>query len=196
MIGYYLTHPQVVIDPGIPTPRWSLSERGRERIAGALTKPWWRSLGAIISSDEQKAVETAALVGAAAGVKPQTGEDMGENDRSTTGFLTPDKFEAAADAFFADPATSWRGWETAIAAQARIVSAVDAALTAYARGAPILLVGHGAVGTLLKCHIAARPIDRSQDQLGGGGNIFAFTLEDRRLLCDWTPIETFEGATA
>ena len=51
----------------------------------------------------------------------------------------------------------------------------------------------GAVGTLLKCHLGGRAIARAEDQrrVGdpGGGNVFAIRLADRRLLCDWTPME-------
>ena len=38
-IARYLSHPQVRIDPAVPVPRWSLSERGRARaqIAGRRT---------------------------------------------------------------------------------------------------------------------------------------------------------------
>jgi hypothetical protein len=49
------------------------------------------------------------------------------------------------------------------------------------------------VGTLLKCHLAGVPIARSQDQPGGGGNLFAFSLADRRLACDWEPFELWQG---
>ena len=39
---------------------------------------------------------------------------IGENDRSATGFVPAEEFEALADTFFADPHTSIRGWERAI----------------------------------------------------------------------------------
>ena len=52
---YFLTHPQVVIDPAVPVPRWPLSEVGRRRahlfadslVDGAVTAVW--------SSSERKA---------------------------------------------------------------------------------------------------------------------------------------------
>ena len=47
-----------------------------------------------------------------------------ENDRSATGYLPPDRFEAVADRFFAEPETSVLGWERAVDAQARIVACV------------------------------------------------------------------------
>lgn len=193
MIGYYLTHPQVQIDPSIAVPDWSLSALGRSRIEASRDKAWLRSLRRIVSSQERKAVETASILADGLGLPVEQRGTMGENDRSATGFITPDKFEAAADAFFANPDESWRGWERAVDAQTRIVTAVEAALADHPQDQPVLFVGHGAVGTLLKCRLAGQPIARDRDQPGGGGNIYAFDLAKRRLLCDWTSIEKFDG---
>lgn len=192
MIGVYLTHPQIVIDPAIPVPDWSLSELGRARILSMLDRPWVGAIRRIVSSTERKATETAGLIGAKIGLSIETRSDMGENDRSATGFIPPERFEAAADAFFANPESSWRGWERAVDAQHRIVRAVDEVIADDQRS-PILFVGHGGVGTLLKCRLAGVPIARL-DQPPGGGNIFAFRLADRSLLCDWTALEDYDGA--
>lgn len=193
MIGYYLTHPQVVIDPSVPVPDWSLSAVGRSRMEALAGRSWLATVRRIVSSDERKAVETAELLAVGLGLEVEQRPDMGENDRSSTGFLPPDQFEAAADAFFADSETSWNGWERAVDAKARMVAAVEAVLGDGAAHGPMLFVGHGAVGTLLKCAFAGRDISRREDQPAGGGNIFAFRLNDRALLCDWTPVERFEG---
>ena len=53
--------------------------------------------------------------------------------------------------------------------------------------------GHGAVGTLLKCHVAGRPIARREDQghsgNPGGGNCFVFDLAAGVLHSEWTALE-------
>jgi broad specificity phosphatase PhoE len=123
------------------------------------------------------------------GIVPEIAEHMGENDRSATGFLVPDAFEKAANWFFAHPEQSFQGWERAIDAQSRIVAAVEAILASHNPSAPIAFVGHGGVGTLLKCHLAGQPIARSQDQAAGGGNLYAFRLSDRTLMSDWMPMD-------
>jgi len=193
MIGIYLTHPQVTIEPSIPVPDWPLSPFGRRRVEVLLAKPWLARMGRIVSSAERKAVETASIIGAAFGIRVEQRREMGENDRSATGFLEPAAFEAAADRFFAAPDESWQGWETARHASERMDAAVRDVLGGHDTKTAVLLVGHGAVGTLLKCRMAGRPISRGEDQPAGGGNIFAFGLENRALLCDWTPMELFEG---
>jgi broad specificity phosphatase PhoE len=192
MFALYITHPQVRIDPAVAVPKWGLSETGAARARLAATRRWARQLGRIISSDETKAIETAALV-AAGGLSVEVIEGMHENDRSATGFLTPPEFEKAADWFFANPTASFHGWERAIDAQARIVSKVEEVLRQHDPKVPVAFVGHGGVGTLLKCHLEERPIARRGDQPAGGGNLFCFRLADRALSCDWTPIEDWPG---
>jgi broad specificity phosphatase PhoE len=191
--GIYITHPQVRIDPNVPVPQWGLSDTGRLRAEQAARSDWVSKLGRIVSSDETKAIETADILAAAVGLKTEIIRELHENDRSATGFLAPPDFEAAADWFFANPTESFKGWERAVDAQARIVSVVEFVLVDHDPAVPIAFVGHGGVGTLLKCHLKRSAISRTEDQPGGGGNLFRFTLADRAVTCDWTPIETWKG---
>jgi broad specificity phosphatase PhoE len=193
MFGLYITHPQVKIDPGIPVPQWGLSDIGRLRAEKMAASEWARRVRRIISSDETKATETAEILAATAGVPIEILDGMHENDRSATGFLPPPEFEAAADWFFANPEKSFNGWERAVDAQNRITAAVERVLKTHDAREPIAFVGHGGVGTLLKCHLQGRPISRDHDQPDGGGNLFCFSLADRRLSCDWTAIEDWQG---
>nr|WP_246849572.1 histidine phosphatase family protein [Rubellimicrobium arenae] len=183
-----MTHPQVRIDPARPVPLWSLSDVGRARMGRLCAEPWVRRVRRILSSEETKAREAAALLGEALGLVVEVRPGLHENDRSATGYLPPEAFEAVADQFFADPDRSVRGWETARAAQARILGAVRAAV-AQAPDRPALFVGHGAVGTLLKCALAGRPIARREDQPPGGGHHIGFALGPATLIHDWRPME-------
>ncbi|ODT80713.1 MAG: hypothetical protein ABS76_14665 [Pelagibacterium sp. SCN 64-44] len=193
MGALYLTHPQVKLDAAVPVPLWGLSEEGRARAEAFVARGLVPGGAVVFSSREAKAQELAEIVAAAAGTPVLTDHDMGENDRSATGFLPPALFEETADEFFAHPQESIRGWERAIDAQARIVASVRTALAAVPRGAQVIFCGHGAVGTLLKCHIGGRRISRDEDQRRmahpGGGNGFFFDFAAGRLLSDWTAME-------
>ena len=184
----YLTHPQVQMDPAVPVPAWVLNHVGRARAATAAKANWLRGTVRVVSSGERKALETATVIAAACGVRPEVREAMHENDRSATGFLSPPEFEAVADQFFANPDVSVRGWERAIEAQARIVRETEKVLERDTTG-DILFVGHGAVGTLLFCHLAGVAISRTYDQPAGGGYIFAFERVSRRVIHPWRSIE-------
>ncbi|MEL6571069.1 MAG: histidine phosphatase family protein [Pseudomonadota bacterium] len=186
----YLTHPQVTIDPDIPVPEWSLSVEGAKRVtnlaeSGALTLTQY-----IYSSDETKALQTAGPLAADTMADVLIRAEMRENDRSATGYLPSDAFEAHANAFFDKPDESTNGWETAIAAQTRIVAAVKAAIAEAPHG-EILFVGHGGVGTLLYCAFGELDIDRVHDQgPGGGGNFVTYDGDTLKPLHHWLPMES------
>ena len=122
---YFITHPNVVISRDVPVPRWPLSELGKQRMRAGLRQPWVREIGAIYCSTEQKAIDGAEILAQHLGLGFTQIAELGENDRSATGFLPPDEFERVADQFFAWPDKSVRGWERAIDAQARVVRAVE-----------------------------------------------------------------------
>jgi len=186
---YFITHPNVVISRDVPVPRWPLSDVGRARMRAGLSQPWIREITAIYCSDEQKAIDTAEIIASHLSLPYQQIAELGENDRSATGFLPPSEFERVADEFFARPTVSVRGWERAADAQARIVRAVTA-IAADARGDATAIVSHGAVGTLLYCHLAGVPISRKWDQpANGGGNYYSFQLQPPKAHSWWKAVD-------
>jgi broad specificity phosphatase PhoE len=171
---HFITHPQAVVDPAVPVPQWSLSEAGRRRVEVFAKDPVLGNVGSIWFSDENKAQEAAKILAARLGVSVSLLPALGENDRRSTGFLAPDRFEAAADAFFAAPEKSYRGWERAIDAQRRILGAFEAVLAAPRDpGSDVIVVSHGAVGTLLKCHLRGRQITPEGFHRGNSGSKLA-----------------------
>ena len=181
----FLTHPEVVIDPAVPVPRWHLAPAGIAKLRRAAASGALDGVGAVWASTETKAIETAGILAAARGLGVRVREELGENDRSATGYLPPPEFERMADAFFANPAESVRGWERAVDAQARIVAAVRAIAAEETAEGDILVAAHGAVGALLRGQLAGAPISRALDQ-PGAGCWFAVELPAFRLLTpDW-----------
>lgn len=185
----YLSHPQVLIEPDKPVERWGLNDIGRARVEAIAAAPALRQTRSVISSAETKAIETATPIAEALGLAVTVRAAMHENDRFATGFLPPAEFEQTADRFFATPELSVRGWERAVDAQARIVAEAMAALHEAPEG-DVLFVGHGAVGTLLMCHLGRMAIHRSHDQAAGGGNAFAFARLSHTLIHGWQKMET------
>ncbi|MEZ5225769.1 MAG: histidine phosphatase family protein [Acidimicrobiales bacterium] len=187
----YLSHPNVAIDPAIPVPEWGLNDEGRRRARAMLDQPWVPSIGRVVSSSETKAVEAAQILAGRLGLEVEIRRGIGENDRSATGFVPPAEFEVLADAFFAEPHASVRGWERAVDAQARIVRGLadllDTASGDDAAG-DIAVVGHGGVGTLWYCHVTGQPIDRRHDQ-PGQGHYFSVDLVARTVVHPWRPID-------
>jgi broad specificity phosphatase PhoE len=187
---YFITHPDVVIDPAVPVPRWPLSQRGRERMLAMLEHDWMSGIGSIYCSTEQKAIDGALIMSEALKI-PYVGiPELAENDRSATGYLTGPEFDAAVDEFFRRPEESVRGWERAIDVQRRIIGATKAILNANTAEGDVAIVGHGGVGTLLLCHLSGASISRHRDQPPtNGGNFFAFDRSTLRLVHGWRPID-------
>ena len=193
---FFITHPDVAIDPSVPVPEWPLNEHGQARMRAMIAHPWARGVRRIFASNERKARDAAQILADGLGLRDYSIiDDLGENDRSATGYLAKQEFEETADAFFAHPQESVRGWEPAVAAQARIVSAVEQIVLQSSADNDLAIVGHGATGTLLYCHVAGLPIDRRYDQPAtNGGNWFAFDRTSRKLLSDgWRSIDPAAG---
>lgn len=188
---YFITHPDVLIDPAIPVPDWPLSPRGRARMHAIQHQPWLPTIGAIWSSPERKARDGADILSQFTALPPRILPALGENDRSATGYLPKAEFEATADQFFAHPTQSIRGWERATDAQSRIVAATRQVIAASPPEANIALIAHGGVGTLLLCHLLSTPITRTHDQPNNnGGNFFAFDTQTNHLHHPWHPIDS------
>ena len=186
----FISHPNVAVSRKLPVPQWPLSSVGRARMNAALAQPWIRGISAVYSSTEQKAIDGAEILARHLSLGVTVIHELGENDRTATGFLPPDEFEAVADQFFAKPFESVRGWETALAAQQRIVEAVEAIVAADNSSGTIAIVSHGAVGTLLYCHLSGQPTSRRWDQPpNGGGNYYFFELNPKRAFSWWKPVD-------
>jgi len=84
---YFITHPDVVIDPAVPVPQWPLSPRGRSRMQRLLSQDWLRQVEAIYCSTEQKAVDGALILSEATGIPFHQVSALGENDRVASGYL-------------------------------------------------------------------------------------------------------------
>jgi broad specificity phosphatase PhoE len=149
------------------------------------------SVGAVYCSDEQKALDGAAILGAHLGLTPVVLPELGEVDRSSTGFLAEADHAVAARLLFERPDESVCGWETARHAQARIVRAVDMVIARHALiDGDAAIIAHGAVGTLFLLHLLGAPIAFHHLQPGrDGGHYYAFDATARRLIHDWKRIE-------
>ena len=187
----FVTHPEVVIDPAVPVPDWPLSGVGRLRMGrfakaletrGGVTAAW--------SSRERKARDGAEILAARLGIPHRIDGDLGENDRSSTGYLAPPEFWDVVAEFFGCPDESVRGWETARAAQARIVGAVNRLAVEETTEGDIVVVSHGGVGRLLMALLQGLEIGE-EDAPGhpGGGCWIEIDRHSLAVMKTWQTIE-------
>ena len=187
---YFITHPEVRIDPAVPVPEWGLSPLGLQRMRTLERQPWLQGIRAVWCSTERKAREGGEIIAGFVGAPLRQLAELGENDRSATGYLPKAEFETVANAFFASPHESVRGWERAIDAQRRIFAAIEAVVAESPAAHDIAVVSHGGVGALLLCRLKGCAITRTEDQPGdGGGNYYCFDKASHGLIHGWLPID-------
>lgn len=199
----YISHARVIQDPEVPVPQWSLSDDGVRTTEAMLSAPWVADIGRVVCSAETKARMGAQILADHLGLDVEVRSDSGETDRSATGYVSHERHEALAKRFFADPTTSADGWETAEAAQRRVVQALADLLIEPGKssgaghdgadGQPdarpdIAVVGHGGVGTLLRCHLAGLAIDQVHDQ-PGQGHFWTMDRATGSVLHGWLPVD-------
>lgn len=146
-----------------------------------------QNVASVWASSETKAIEAAGIFAGAYGLPINVEHRLHENDRSATGFLPPAEFELVANQFFANPNESVRGWETAVAAQNRVLAAFEAIVATSDAEGDIAIIAHGGVGTLLLCHLLRVPIDRCYDQ-PFQGHYWICAAETRKVLKLWKSI--------
>jgi broad specificity phosphatase PhoE len=187
---HFLTHPDVALDPATPVPDWPLSDHGVNRLRQSLKGPCFDRVTSIHCSTERKATDAAAIIATHLELPHESHPGLGENDRSSTGYLPREEFERTADQFFAEPEKNVRGWARAIDEQSRIVGAVRRIAGNVGADGTTLIIAHGAVGALLMANLLDEPISRSLDQPGdGGGNWFVLDGEAWTLHRGWRRID-------
>lgn len=186
---YFLTHPEVVINPNIPITDWSLSETGRLRVKSLLKSSWIKSIDSIYCSDETKATDTADIIKTYLSVNYSKVAGLREVDRSKTGYLSPERHKTIVELFYAFPFESIFNRERAVDAQLRIVNALKNIIYLEPRKKNILIVSHGGVAALLLAYVKKEKISINFSQPNPNGGCFYVLNSDlSEILADWNVI--------
>jgi len=147
--------PEIV--DGVRARDWRLSAEGRRRcdpLADALAV--YAPSGAISSSDEPKAVETAEPVAARLGLTTDIDADLGEHRRGAKRLLDESEWQAAIARLFAYPDRLEYGEETGDQARLRFETAIRRALATHGAtsSGACVCVCHGSVIALFTAAFA------------------------------------------
>ena len=141
-------HARPDVDPARPAAEWTLGVDGMEGSLRAAERLRPLPIDLVVSSVEPKATETGRIIAESLDRPWQTGHDLHEHVRRSTGYLDRPSFEAAIRRFFDEPGAVVFGDESADRAFARFSSAVDALVRAH-HGKRLCVVAHGTVISLL-----------------------------------------------
>ena len=191
---FFVTHPEVVIDPEVPVPDWPLSETGRARMEAFAITLDGRPIAAVYTSEERKARDGAEILARQLGLEVRVRAGLEENDRSATGYIAPPEFWEVVEQFYAHPTRSVRGWATAQESQDRIVEAVSGVCAETTEDGLVIIVSHGGVGRLLRAKLEGVQIGEEDRPLHpGGGCYFPFDRRTLSPLAGWRSIEDYPG---
>jgi len=137
--------PEIV--ENIPAREWKLSTVGRERAQWLAERLLDYQPEVIISSVEQKAIETSEFIAKRTGVPVYVVEGLHEHDRSDVPFLVNDQFQDAVQEFFNKPTELVFGNETADKAFERFNRTVLSLLSSH-KERTVAIVAHGTVISL------------------------------------------------
>jgi len=147
-----IRHSAVTIEVGVSARAWQLSENGRCRTQKRTSQIADHHPTRIITSEENKAVETGQILAEALGIPWQTAVNLHEHERRTVPYFTSrEEFETAVARFFARPDELVLGEETANQARNRFETAVHTLIVQHPADT-LAIVTHGTVLTLFLAH--------------------------------------------
>ena len=140
-------HATPQLEPNTPSHQWALSEEGRWQCVHLARKLNAYNIGAIFTSPELKAWETATILAEQWGDAPiKIHPELHEHDRRGVGWVE-EGFDARIRTFFEHPTENVFGNETALQATARIQKAIAQCWTPNALHDQVI-VSHGTVLSL------------------------------------------------
>lgn len=133
----------------LPSSQWTLSDAGERQCEDLYSRLANYSPGAIFTSQEPKAIQTAAFLGSRFDLPVSPLSGLQENDRTGLPYFhDAAALDAQMDTFFLRSADRVIGRETADEAHARFAKAIRRALASTAAESTIV-VAHGTVISLL-----------------------------------------------
>lgn len=160
-------HSMPVLEPGIPSSQWQLSNTGKQRCTVLAQHLAAYQPFQLYSSLEPKAVQTAELIAGILGVDWHTYPGLHEHERPQAGLSSQKQFHENVRRFFEQPTDVIFGTESADQAYLRFATALNnLAQDQSSTRHNLVVVTHGTVLTLFvsrRCGLPAYPF---WEQLG------------------------------
>lgn len=151
----FIRHARPEIDPQRPAGQWPLSDDGRQQSLALAQRLNGMGLTHIVTSTEQKAIDTGRIIATHLGLPHQTAPNLHEHDRTDVPYQSEAQFQQAIRDLFAHPDQLVFGRETANQALARFKQAVGDVLAMFPAG-KVAIVAHGTVISLCVADCSGR----------------------------------------
>src|SRR4051812_6934273 len=94
-----IKHAHVQVEPEVPADQWHLSEKGKQSCKDLAERLAGYAPFALVSSEETKAMETAAEIARELGISSTTQPGLEEHDRSNVPVMQPREFISMMELF-------------------------------------------------------------------------------------------------
>jgi broad specificity phosphatase PhoE len=143
-----IKHAHVEVAPELPPDRWHLSEKGKLSCKELADRLAVYTPFVLVSSEETKAMETAAEIARELQMPSSAHPGLEEHDRSNVPVMQSREFISMVELFFRRPEELVLGREMAAGALSRFRSAIDNVITEHP-DEDLAIVSHGSVIALL-----------------------------------------------
>jgi len=175
---YFLRHAETEVDEELPVSQWQLSTRGKLQADMLLKEKAFKKVNIIVTSDEDKAYDTAYPIARKLGKTIDRFKQLNELNRDKSGYMQKEKWNFAVKYGMKNPDKSKAGWEKGSAALRRFTDKIEELDLAYNKR-KILVVSHGIV---LHMYFANK-LGKMQ---------FAFERMMKSKFCDWGTVKNGE----
>ncbi|HLC39749.1 MAG TPA: histidine phosphatase family protein [archaeon] len=182
---YLITHPDTVPTSEKVPPKWKISEDGWKQVRSLAKRKFWSEVEFIYASTEPKAHLAGRYWAKKHRIPMKIVEGIDEI-RKRNQFLRKKQLWENVDYFYANPAKSARGWETARNCLERMLKAFNRIVSTEKKKKrkAIAVVSHGAVANLYVCHLKKIKPSRKVGQKKIGSWIVIDT-DRKKVLTKW-----------
>ena len=149
-------HAQPVLNANVPPREWRLGTEGEEQSRELAERLKAFLPFTLVSSNEPKAMQTAAIVATTLGVISRVANGLEEIDRPAMPILSRDEHERLNAALFRTRSIAVVGHESADTALARFEAAIQDTLAAVDVSTNVVVIAHGTVISLFVARCTGR----------------------------------------
>ncbi len=152
----FLRHGSTLMNPETPAASWILSEEGKKEVVELVQTGVFDDINIIISSDEQKAIQTAKPLADRLHKKVILEKNFRELERGTASIKEKQDYNRVVMRIFEDKEYSYQTWETAINTLKRFNKGLEKIERNYS-DSKILVISHRIILSLYFAELLRTP---------------------------------------
>lgn len=183
---YLIRHPRTHVDPSRQAHEWALSDQGRAQVNSLIEAPFWKTVAALYSSNQAKAMDPARAIGMRYDIPITSMPGLAEIRRGAEIYHSTGDYNSILDKFFSSPDFSIQGWERSGEALTRFQQAVDEIIGQHPDKS-VAVLSHGTILTLYTAMLEQQPPTLKLWHQIDFASVCTVDIETMRLAAPFTP---------